>query len=167
GREQVVGLTVGRPRHQVGGGGDDQDEVCPLAETDVRDLVDVVPYLRRHRMPGQRRPRGGADEVECGAGRDDPDVVAGLGKPAQHLTRFVRSDAPADAENDAGAFGRAQRRLGHRECYSDSPDWAGSGDSAVSRPWSISRSAIDSGFSCTWVSTSGPTYSSSPSPSWE
>ena len=30
----------------------------------------------------------------------------------------------------------------------------------------ISRSAIDSGFSCGAVSTSGPTYSSRPSPSW-
>ena len=30
----------------------------------------------------------------------------------------------------------------------------------------ISRSAIDSGFSCGVVSTSGPTYSSRPSPSW-
>ena len=38
--------------------------------------------------------------------------------------------------------------------------------SALSRPSLISRSAIDSGFSWTWVSTSGPTYSSRPSPSW-
>ena len=39
--------------------------------------------------------------------------------------------------------------------------------STDSRSSLISRSAIDSGFSCTWVSTSGPTYSSRPSPSWE
>ena len=46
--------------------------------------------------------------------------------------------------------------------------WAGSATcSCVSSPPLISRSAIDSGFSCTPVSTSGPTYSSRPSPSWE
>ena len=36
----------------------------------------------------------------------------------------------------------------------------------VSRPALISRSAIDSGFSLGSGSTSGPTYSSRPSPSW-
>ena len=39
--------------------------------------------------------------------------------------------------------------------------------SEVSRPSLISRSAMDIGFSWTWVSTSGPTYSSRPSCSWE
>ena len=34
-------------------------------------------------------------------GRDDGDVVAGLGEPAQQLAGLVRRDAAADAEDDA------------------------------------------------------------------
>ena len=55
----------------------------------------------------------------------------------------------------------AQRSIDRAE--RDLPD----SGSLVKNPASISRRAMLSGFSCTWVSTRGPTYSSRPSPSWE
>ena len=61
--------------------------------------------------------------------------------------------AAADAEHHSRR--RACVRLGHSPSV------------CVSRPALISRSAIESGFSWTPVSTSGPTYSSRPSPSCE
>ena len=71
---------------------------------------------------------------------------------------------PADAEDDAGD-GAAARRVAVRPALRRQASARSA--STVSRPSLISRSAIDSGFSWTWVSTSGPTYSSRPSPSWE
>ena len=57
------------------------------------------------RSAGQRRPGGRADELQRGRGGDDGDLVTGLGEPAQHLAGLVRSDAPADAEDDARGHG--------------------------------------------------------------
>jgi hypothetical protein len=45
-------------------------------------------------------------------------------------------------------------------------DATGDADDDPSRSSWISRSAIDNGFSCRPGSTSGPTYSRMPSPSW-
>ncbi len=98
--EQVVGQAVGRLGEHVGGRGGDDDEVGVLSDPHVRDLVDVVPDLGGDRMARERRPGGGADEVERRLGRDDPYVMSGLGQPAQQLARLVRGDAAADPQND-------------------------------------------------------------------
>ena len=175
--EQVVGEAVGGPGQQVGGGRGDDDEVGLLAEPHVRHLVDVVPDLGGDRLAGQRGPGGRADEVQRGCGGHDADVVAGLGEQAQQLARLVGGDAAARrrgrpaachvtrvARHRLAGQTPARRALPGLRCVDAArPSMA----SEVSRPALISRSAIDSGFSWTWVSTSGPTYSSRPSPSWE
>ena len=123
--EQVVGQAVGRLGEQVGGRRGHHDELGLLADPDVRHLVDVGPHLGAHRLAGQRGPGRGADELQGGGGRDDGDVVAGLGEPAQQLTGLVRSNPAAHAEDDARAglgwvaisdrpAGSLDRRLGRR-----------------------------------------------------
>jgi hypothetical protein len=63
-REQVVRLAGGGAGEQVGGGGRDDDQVGLLADADVRHRRDVGPHVGVHRLAGQRRPRGRADEVQ-------------------------------------------------------------------------------------------------------
>ena len=99
---------------------------------------------------GQRLPGGAPDELERRAGGDDADGVAlpraagaAAGRPCRRRSRPRRR-------------GRCAWRAGQPSVASD-----------VSRPASISRIAIESGFSCGRVSTSGPTYSSRPSLSCE
>jgi hypothetical protein len=99
--EQVVGAPGGRPGHQVGGSGHDQDEVRRPTDPHMRDLVGVVPYLGAHRMSRQRRPGHLADEAQRGRGRHDAHIVPGLGELAQHLDGLVRGDPTGDAEHDA------------------------------------------------------------------
>src|SRR5690606_2099774 len=104
-------------------------------------------------------------------------VVAGLHEVAQQHAGLVRGNAARDAEYHPGggtgrgrhgslalSFGRVSCRA---QATGDVPAWSspGSTSSQVKRPCSISRIAIERGFSWTWVSTSGPTYSSRPSPS--
>lgn len=104
--EQVVGQSVGRLGEHVGGGRGDDDQVGVLADAHVRDLVDVVPDLGGDGVAGQGGPGGGAHEVQCGGGGDDPDIVPGLGESAQQLTGLVRGDAAADPQNDLGLVHR-------------------------------------------------------------
>ena len=90
--------------------GRDHDQVGRLADPDVRHLVDVGPDVGGDRLAGQRRPGGGADELQRGGGRDDGHVVAGLGEPAQQLAGLVGRDAAGDPENDARPRPVAGRR---------------------------------------------------------
>ncbi len=99
-RQQVVGEAVGGLREHVGGGGGDDDQVGPLPDADVRDLVDVRPDLGRDGVAGERGPGRGADEVQRGLRRDDPHVVPRLGQSPQQLTGLVRGDATADPQHD-------------------------------------------------------------------
>ena len=156
GGQQVVGHPGRGPGHQVGGGGGDQDQVGRLAEPDVRHLGDAGPRVGGDRLAGQRGPGRLADEPEGVGGRHDPDAVAGFGEQPEQLAGLVRRDARADAEDDAGRHAWSGFRLGQASVVS-----------TVSSRSLISRSEMDSGFSWLRVSTSGPTYSSSPSPSCE
>ena len=158
GGQQVPGHPGRGAGHQVGGRGGDQDEIGGLAQPDVRHLGDAGPGVGRDRLAGQRGPGRLADETERVGGRDDPDAVTGFGEQPEELAALVRRDACADAEDDAGRHART--RL---------PGLSGQPSvvSTVSRCSLISRSEMDSGFSWLRVSTSGPTYSSSPSPSCE
>ena len=98
------------PGQQVGGGRHDQHEVGLLAEAHVRDLVDVVEQTSvRTGWPDSAAQVAAPTNFSAVGGRDDGDVVAGLGELAQHLARLVRRDAAADAEDDARAHGRRIR----------------------------------------------------------
>src|SRR5581483_6386054 len=140
--------------HQVGGGGRDHHEISRLAEADVRDLGHAGPGVGGHRLPGQRRPGDLADEAQGIRSGHDPDLVPGFGQQPEQLARLIRGDARADTEDDAGRHGTLI------------PYWP-SMASTLSIRSLISRSEMDSGFSWLRVSTSGPTYSSRPSPSCE
>ena len=162
GGQQVVGQPVGGAGQQVGGGRGDDDEVGLAAEPDVRHLVrrrsqtsvltgwpdsaaQVGAPTNSQRRRGWAR-RVTSCPVSVSRRSSDTTLYAAMPPPTPRTTRGVGWPGlrlPSD--------GRAQASIG----------------SEVSRPSLISRSAIDSGFSCTWVSTSGPTYSSRPSPSWE
>jgi hypothetical protein len=162
GGEQVVGAAGGGACEQVRGGGGDEDEVGFPAEPDVGDLVGVGPHVGGDRVAGQRRPGRLADETQGRGGGHHPHVVAAFGELAQYFDGFVGRDAPGDPEHDPWPPG----------CHRGGQDAGGVSGSLtvswVSRPALISRSAIERGFSCALdVSTRGPTYSSSPSPSWE
>ena len=58
---------------------------------------------------------GRADELQRGCRRDHCDLVAGLREPAEDLAGLVRSDAPADAEDDARGHGFEDRWRRGRE----------------------------------------------------
>ena len=157
--EQVVGEPVRGAGQQVGGGRGDDDEVGGLADPHVRHLVDVVPVLVADRAARTAPPRSArrrtASALAVGTTRTSCPVSVSRRSSSHALYAAI---PPGDAEDDAAG------RLGRAACTTA----AGSATcSWVSRPALISRSAIDSGFSWTWVSTSGPTYSSRPSPSWE
>ena len=163
GGQQVVGPARDGAGEQVRGGGRDDDEVGFLPDPDVRHLVDVIPDAGVDGVTGERLEGRGADEPQRGLGGNDADEVAGLGELADHRARLVGGDAPGDADDDplavhAQALSSSPRRLIAAPSYSPSVCSSRS-------PW-ISRSAIDSGFSCRPGSTSGPTYSRMPSPSW-
>src|SRR5262249_29384026 len=125
-----------------------------LPEPHVRHIGHAGPGVSGHRLAGQRGPGGLADEAERVRGRHDPDAVPGFGQQPEQLTGFVRRDTRADAEDDAGSHGAGI----------PGQPWTASTFSMRSL---ISRSEMDSGFSWLRVSTSGPTYSSKPSPSCE
>ena len=140
---------------QVGGRRGDDDEVgllpsrtCGTSWTSSQTSVCTG-------LPDSASQVGAPTNCSADAVGTTRDVVARLGEQPQQRAGLVGGDAAADAEDDAAAH---RRRLGQLSPRSGSE---------VTRPALISRSAIDSGFSWTWVSTSGPTYSSRPSWSWE
>ena len=147
-----------------------------LADPDVGHGVDVGPHVGGDGLARQGGPRRGADELQRRGRGHDGDVVPRLGEPAEQLAGLVGRDAAADPQDDLrrrnGHSGRRVRRSRHSvaspaAASAAAASAAGSMSSQVRRSSLISRSAIESGFSWTWVSTSGPTYSSRPSPSWE
>ena len=148
--EQVVGAAVRGPRQQVGRRRRDHDQVGLLAQLHVRHRRDVGEDPGVHGLAGERLERGGADELQRRRGGQHPHGVPGLGEPPQQLAGLVGGDAARHPEQYPGG--------GHAYCSpsvcSSRPDW-------------ISRIAMDSGFSRGPGSTSGPTYSSRPSPSCE
>ena len=174
GGEQVVGAAHGGAGQQVGGGRGDDDEVGVLADAHVRDLGDVGPDVGGDGVARQRLEGGGARRSagRRAVGTTRTSWPASVNS-AQHEGGLVGGHSPAHAQHDrltghppdttthpAGLPGASSSRVRSRASAQFSPAvW-------VSRPSLISRSAIDSGFSCGAVSTSGPTYSSRPSESW-
>ena len=152
GGQQIIGAAGDGAGQHIGGGRRHDHQVSLLADAHMRHLVDVVENPGVHRETRQCLEGGGADESQRGLGGDHPHLVAGLGELANHRTRLVGGDTARDADDDPLA--------GHTRA----PDYSPSVCSSRS-PW-ISRMAIDSGFSCRPGSTSGPTYSRMPSPSW-
>jgi hypothetical protein len=139
------------PGQEIGRGRCDDDEVGLLAEPDVRDVRDVGEHTGVHRLAGQRLEGGRPDELERGHGGQHPHGVAGLGELAEQLGALVGRDPAGHAQQHP--------ERGHESYSPPSVCW--------SMPAWISRMAMDSGFSRGPGSTSGPTYSSRPSPSWE
>src|ERR1700744_4726791 len=120
-------------------------------------------------LSGKCLKRGPPDEAQRGFGGDYADLMTGLGELTNNGARLVGGDATGDADNDPLAIHYAGSSLRQRlprtitarpapSCYSPSV--------CSSRSAWISRMAMDSGFSCSPGSTSGPTYSRMPSPSW-
>ena len=126
----------------------------------MRDVGNVLENAGVHRMAGQRLEGGRSDEPQGGLGGNHPDVMPGLGELADHRAGLVGGNAAGNADDDplGGHDHLIQRQNPVRDGYSPSVCSSRS-------PW-ISRSAIDSGFSWSPGSTSGPTYSRIPSPSW-
>src|SRR5262252_3387170 len=105
---------------------------------------------------GASQGGGGANSGAIG---DDP------GAPGKNAPAFLVGWDVNAARRPSG--GRAAGWKSPSHALHRPRDGQGSAVSTADRsPSRISRSAIDSGFSCTRVSTSGPTYSSRPSPSW-
>jgi hypothetical protein len=100
GGQQVVGAAHGRAREQVGGGRRDDDELGVLPDAHVGHLGHVRPHVGRDRVAGERLEGGGTDEVQRARGRDDADVVIGLGEQPQQQRGLVGGHASAHAEHD-------------------------------------------------------------------
>ena len=91
---------MGGTRQQVGGGGRDDDQVGALADRDVRHPRHVLEHPGLDRLAGQRLEGGGPDEPQRGFGRDDADLVAGLGELTDDGGGLVGGDTPSDADDD-------------------------------------------------------------------
>ena len=139
-RQQVVRDAVGGAGDEIGGGRDDEDEIGLLAQADVPDLVGPIPDGGGDGSAGQRRPGRLADEVQCGSRGRDRDVVARLAQTAQDLDGLVGGDAAGHPKNNRPAPMGAGLCRGGGQAVSSTA-------SETSRPASISRRAMDSGFS--------------------
>src|SRR5215208_7168890 len=80
GREEVVAEAYSHPRHGVGGGGGDEDEVGPTGQRDVFDPARLLPpgLLGVDVLSGSDRQGFLRDKVEGGLGGYGLDLVIGL-----------------------------------------------------------------------------------------
>ena len=149
--EQIVGAAVRGSRHQVGGRRGDDDEIGVLAEAHMRHLRDVGEDTRVHGVAGQRLER----RVPTNSSADSVGITR-TWWPASVNLRMTSTPCR-----------RRSRRRRRRRCAGAEPavirvPVAGSAGAAhspsvcSSRSEWISRSAIESGFSCRPGSTSGP-----------
>ena len=99
--QEVVGLAGGGACQQVGRGGGHHDQLGFVAEADVVDGVHVVEDAVADRMPGQRFPRGDADEAGRGLRGDDGDVMAGFSKKPEERRHLVGGYPSPDSEDYA------------------------------------------------------------------
>ena len=99
--EEVVGLAGGGACQQVGRGRGHHDQLGFVAEADVVDGVHVVEDAVADRMPGQRLPRGDADEAGRGLRGDDRDVMAGFSKKPEERRHLVGGYPSPDSEDYA------------------------------------------------------------------
>ncbi len=158
-----------RAGQQVSGGRCHHDQVGLLAEPDMRHLGNVGEDAGVHRLPGKRLECGGPDKAQRGFGGDDADLMARLGELTDDGACLVRGDPPGDADDDPLAIHLRRPFFVEEALHDDHSRPAPSCYSpsvCSSRSAWISRIAIESGFSCSPGSTSGPTYSRMPSPSW-
>ena len=99
--QEVVGLAGGGACQQVGRGGGHHDQLGFVAEADVVDGVHLVEDAVADRMPGQRFPRGDADEAGRGLRGDDRDVMAGFSKKPEERRHLVGGYPSPDSEDYA------------------------------------------------------------------
>ena len=90
-------------RHQVGGGGRDDDQVRLAGEPDMADILlgFAVEQVRVDRAAGERAGRERRDELGRAAGHDDAHRGAALLQPADQVEAFVGCDAARYDEQDA------------------------------------------------------------------
>lgn len=155
--QQIVGSTGRRAGQQVGGGRRHYDQIGLLAEVNMRDRRNVGENVGAHRLTGERLEGRGTDEAQGGFGGNDSDAMTGLGELTNNRARLVGGDAPETPTITCLGI-RLWSTTSGLPCYSPSV--------CSSRSAWISRNAMDNGFSCNPGSTSGPTYSRMPSPSW-
>lgn len=115
----------------------DEHEIGGLPKLYMGNLLDVIPDTRADRLARQCRPRGSADEFEGSCSGNDSDVVTGFSETAKNFDGLVGGNTACYTQDDAGQVcpGRAGSQL------------RSSTASEVSSPASISRRAIDRGFS--------------------
>ena len=183
GGEQVVGAAGGGAGQQVGGGRRDDDEVGVLPDPHVGDLGDVGPDVGGDRVArtAPRRWRRRRSAAPPGVGTTRTSWPASVNARSTKAALYAATPplTPSTIRLMRLILPQTRRRPRWRLTgVPSSPGSLASGSGAaaglaqfspavwVSRPSLISRSAIDRGFSCGAVSTSGPTYSSRPSESW-
>ena len=131
--EQVVGQAVGGLGQEVGRGRGHDHHVGLLTDAHVGHFVDTLEEVVGHRPAGQRRPGGRTDELECRCRGHNRDRRVQRLDPAQHLSGFVGGDAATYSEDNLGSQTAVSSCV--TVVVSNSPSL-------------ISRSAMDSGFSC-------------------
>ncbi len=108
GREQnggceVVGVSAGHARHQVGGRRCNDDQIGIAGEPDVADFAFVIEIeeFGEDAFVGQRRDRERRDELVRGFRHNDADVMAALSQTPDQVQAFVGRDAAADDQKNA------------------------------------------------------------------
>ena len=100
GSQKIIGHASANARQAVGRCRCDQHEVGLLADEHVFDLFDAGEDVSLHRLTRKRFPRGCADKAQSAFGGNNADAVSRFFQKSDYVSRFVRGNAPGDAEND-------------------------------------------------------------------
>ena len=102
GGQQVVGNATSHLADDVGGCRGDQEQVCPVCQRDMADLLllDQIEQFGMHRVMGQGLEGKRCDKLGCRFGHDYMNLGPGLAQQAQQFNRLVDGNAAADSQNN-------------------------------------------------------------------
>ena len=100
GGQKIVGNAGADARQAVCRCRCNEHEVGFLADEYVLDIFNACEDIRLHGLAGQRLPRGRADKAQGAFGGNNANAVPCLFQNPDNMSRFVRGNAPGDAEND-------------------------------------------------------------------
>ena len=97
---QIVGVTAGHARHEIGGGGRDDQQIGLARKADVADLAFAVEVeqVGQHEIVRQRADRQRRHELLRRLGHDGAHAEPALAQAADQIQAFVGGDAAADDE---------------------------------------------------------------------
>jgi hypothetical protein len=109
---KIVGVALRHLRHQVGGGGRDDDQIGVAGEADMPG-IELALGIEQVGVAALvcERSRSAGDELLRGAGHDAADMDAAILQAADQVERLIGRDAAADDQGDAGLVCRGMDSL--------------------------------------------------------